>query len=125
MACHEIASLRLGLANLLGDRPKAEMDHDRTDCAVAIGKPGPLKSLSEAQDLSTLRQLFAQSRIALEKRLGQVQGKSAEGYVKTLTVVCKQVDLDLERLASDCERFYQHLDVIHDHLHGLYPAEKA
>ncbi len=118
MSCREMAALRIGLATLLGDRPESEVTHERLDLGRALDEPGPLRSLAEGRSLADLRRLFGESRLALERRAADVPAGSAEaGYVRTLAVACKAVDLGLERLAADAERFYRDLETLHEHLH--------
>ena len=68
MACHEIAALRLGLMKILGRNDEAERQHELAELGDAVGQPGPVASLCEANDFERLRQFYQLAVSSLEER---------------------------------------------------------
>ncbi len=69
MACHEVAALRLGLMRVLGIEDEAERQHELAELGSAAKTAGPIRSLSEAQDLASLKRFFESSLSALETKV--------------------------------------------------------
>jgi hypothetical protein len=117
MACHEIAALRLGMMRILGVQDPGLIEHEMAELGEAGEKPGPLRLLSQAQDLRSLNYAFELARTDLEDRLSQMQPEDPErAYVQTLAVLNKN-------LYHYCSQFFEDLEQVHDHMHVIYPAD--
>ena len=124
MSCHEIAALRLGLMNVLGRRDDAERQHELAELGDAARASGPIQSLCDARDLSSLKDLFDTATAELEERISK---KSSDDpnlpYLRTLIVLTKKVELDLEHQIHGLTGLYRDLEEMHDLVHEIYPAE--
>lgn len=124
MACHEIAALRLGMIRILGIQDPHLVEHELAELGDAGEKPGPLKMLSQANDLRTLGYAFELARTDLEDRLSQMKTDDPErAYVQTLAVLNKKIESDLSNLYHYYSQFFEDLEQVHDHMHVIYPAE--
>lgn len=122
MACYEVASLRLALFNLLGDRPTHERTHEVEELGEKLTEPGPLKMLAEATNLSSLRNALDAAALELEQRVADMSKDAPQlGYYRALVVTVKRTQRDLARMSSDLERYYSDLDEVHDVLHEVFP----
>lgn len=123
MACHELAALRLSLMNLLGRDDPSERQHELEELGKAADEPGPIQALSRASDLASLTQLYETSVTRLEERVAQTpEGDAKLAYLRTLVVLTKKVELDLQAHMHTLTQFYQDLDEVHDFVHEVYPA---
>ncbi len=124
MACHEIAALRLGMMRVLGINDASLLEHELAELGEVVEQPGPLRMLSQASDLGSLRHAFELCRTELEDRLSQMAKDHPErSYTQTLAVLNKKIEADLANLAQYCDRFFEDLEQVHDHMHVIYPAE--
>jgi len=124
MACHEIAALRLGMMRILGFQDAGMVEHELAELGDAAEKPGPLKMLSQAQDLRSLCYAFELARTDLEDRLSRLASDHPEkAYVQTLAVLNKKIEMDLTNLSLFCAHFFEDLEQVHDHMHVIYPAD--
>ncbi len=124
MACHEIAALRLGLMNVLGMHDPAERSHELEEMGDSARAPGPLKSLSEARDLSNLKGLYESAVTELEERVSHTPAADPKlAYLRTLVVLTKKVELDLLHQVQSLDQLYRDLEEMHDFVHEIYPAE--
>jgi hypothetical protein len=124
MACHEIAALRLGMMRILGVQDPALIEHELAELGEAGEKPGPLKMLSQAEDLRSLNYAFELARTDLEDRLSQMKREDPErAYVQTLAVLNKKIESDLSNLYHYVSQFFEDLEQVHDHMHVIYPAD--
>lgn len=122
MACYEVASLRLALFNLLGDRPSHERTHEVEELGSKLTEPGPLKLLAEANNLSSLRKALDAAALELEQKVADMATDAPQlGYYRALVVTVKRTQRDLSRMSADLERYYSDLDEIHDVLHEIFP----
>jgi cell division protein ZapA (FtsZ GTPase activity inhibitor) len=122
MACYEVASLRLALFNLLGDRPAHERTHEVEELGSKLTEIGPLKSLAEATSLAELRAALDAAALELEQRVSDMSKDAPQvGYYRSLVVTVKRTQRDLARMSANLERYYQDLDEIHDVLHEIFP----
>ena len=122
MACYEVASLRLALFNLLGDRPAHERTHEEEELGSKLSEDGPLKALAEATTLAQVRVALDAAGLELEQRVADMSAADPQlGYWRSLVVTVKRTQRDLARMAADLERYYQDLDVVHDTLHEIFP----
>ncbi len=124
MACHEVAALRLGLMQILGLQDSNLWQHELAELGEAVEHPGPLRMLSQAKDIRSLRYAFELARTELEDRLSQMANHDPEkAYTQTLSVLNKKIEMDLLNLSQYLERFFEDLEQVHDHMHVIYPAE--
>ena len=124
MACHEIAALRLGLMRVVGIQDEAERQHELAEIGSSIEKPGPIRSLSEAQDLAGLKRFYEAALSALEEKVAKTPAADAKlPYYRSLIILTKKVELDLRNQIDNLTRLYRDLDVMHDFVHEIYPVE--
>jgi hypothetical protein len=122
MACHEIAGLRLGLMRVLGRHDEAERQHELAEIGDAVRQPGPIRALCETGDLAGLLRTYESAIALLEERVSKAAESDPElPYLRTLIVLTKKVELDLQHKIDDLTRFYQDLERMHDFVHELYP----
>ncbi len=125
MACHEIAALRLGMMKILGNFDSSLAQHELMELGVAADQPGPLKNLSQSTDLKSLKQSVELCRADLEDRVSKMAKNDPQlGYTQTLSVLNKKIESDLDNLMQYCERFFEDLEQVHDHMHVIYPADE-
>lgn len=123
MACHEIAALRLGLMNLLGDEDEAERAHEIEELGNALHRPGPIADLAQARDLQTLKSLYGSALAELTERVARAEADDPKlGYLRSLLILTKKVELELEGFANGLTRLNRNLDEIHDLMHEVFPA---
>jgi hypothetical protein len=124
MACHEIAALRLGLMQVLGVDDETEKQHELAELGNAAAQPGPLRSLSSAQDLASLKRFYDASVATLEERVANAAASDPKlPYLRTLVVLTKKVELDLKHQLEALTHLYRDLEQMHDFVHEMYPAE--
>ena len=122
MACYEVASLRLALHNILGDRPAHERTHEIKELGEKLDEVGPLKALAEATSLAEIRAALDAASLELEQRVADMPKDAPQlGYWRSLVVTVKRTQRDLARAAASVENYYRDLDEIHDTLHEIYP----
>ncbi|MEC7948668.1 MAG: DUF3209 family protein [Myxococcota bacterium] len=122
MACYEVASLRLALHNLLGDRPAHERTHEEEELGSKLSEDGPLKALANATSLAQIRAALDAAGLELEQRVADMPEDAPQlGYWRSLVVTVKRTQRDLARMASDLEQYYRDLDLVHDTLHEIFP----
>ncbi len=123
MACHEIAALRLGLMKLLGSDDEAERLHELAELGDAACVPGPLASLSTADNLRTLREFYVASLVELNERTSRTPGNDERlPYLRTLVVLTKKVELELEAQIESLSRMNRELEEMHDLVHEMFPG---
>lgn len=124
MACHEIAALRLGLMRVLGKNDEAERQHELGELGAAATSGGPVGALCGAGDLATLKRLFGAALSDLNTRVASTPaGDPRMAYYRTLVVLTKKVELDLDNQIEGFSRLYRDLDEMHDFVHEIYPAD--
>lgn len=122
MACYEVASLRLALHNLLGNRPAQERTHEELELGDHLNQPGPLKALAEASNLDELRSALDAAALELEQKVADMGPDTPNrGYWRALVVAVKRTQADLARLTAQIEAYYTDLDQVHDVLHETFP----
>lgn len=123
MACHEIAALRLGMMEVLGIDDPAEKEHELQELGAAATEPGPLKSLTQGGNLEQLLRYFSISLSDLQDKVAKTPaGDPKLAYYKTLLVLTKKVEQDLQIQLDNLNRLYRDLDEIHHYVHEIYPA---
>lgn len=124
MACHEIAALRLGLMGILGHEDEGEREHELAEIGPAINEPGPIQSLSKAPNLGQLKSFFEDSTSRLEERVSKTAPDDPKlGYYRTLIILTKKVELELNHQIEGLFHLYRDLDEMHDLVHEVYPAD--
>jgi hypothetical protein len=123
MACHELAALRLGLMKVLGIDDEAEKQHELKELGDRIDCEGPLKSMTNAEDLDKLRTFFSVSLVDLQEMVSKTaQDDPKLPYYNSLLVLTKKVEHELTSYYKNLEALYNDLDEVHHYLHELYPA---
>lgn len=123
MACHEIAALRIALHNLLGTRPAAELTHEVAELGTVCEVDGPLRRLTEARDLATLRRALEAAVNEHEAQLAAMATDDPKlGYHRALVVTVRGALRDVERMSTMMERFYLDIEDTHDLLHEVFPG---
>jgi Protein of unknown function (DUF3209) len=124
MACHEIAALRLSLMKILGRTDAGERAHELAELGDAAHAPGPIGALCEAGDLASAQRFFQASLSALEEKLAATPaGDPQLGYLRTLAVLTRKVELDLGHQIESLQHLYMDMEELHDFVHELYPAD--
>ena len=123
MACHEIAALRLGLMRVLGHDDEAERQHELNELGPTAREPGPVQVLCSAGDLTSLKRSYEAAIAELEARVSATAiGDPKLGYLRTLVVLTKRIELDLLRQIETLDTFYRDLERMHDFVHEIHPA---
>jgi hypothetical protein len=122
MACHELGALRLGLQKVLGIEDAAAKDHDEREIGQALHEDGPIKSLANSQSLNELKTFYQNSLSGLEKKLSETTEEKELAYLRSLIILTKKVELELEVHIKSIDSLYKGLDEIHDFVHEIYPA---
>ena len=123
MACRELAALRLGLMRAIGIEDEAERQHELAELGELANQPGPLRTMTEANNLENLRAAYEAGISALEEAIAKKDPNDPKmGYYRTLLVTTKKAELDLSNQIDSLKRFYQDLDHIHDFIHEIYPV---
>lgn len=124
MACHEIAALRLGLMEVLGLDDEAERQHELAELGTGAEAPGPLQAMCRAKDLAVLSSHYEAAIAALEQRVSSTPATDPKlAYLRTLIVLTRKVELDLEHQIQGLTDLYRDLERMHDLVHEIYPAE--
>jgi hypothetical protein len=124
MACHEIAALRLGLMRVLGRNDEAERQHELAELGGAEQIAGPIGAMVEARDLASLKRCYDASLSALEERVATTPGDDPKlPYLRTLVVLNRKVDLDLQHQLESLGHLYRDLETMHDFVHEVFPGE--
>jgi hypothetical protein len=124
MACHEIASLRLGLMRVIGLEDEAERQHELAELGDGALRPGPIQSLSTASDLAGLKRFFEAALGDLEQKIAAKPADDPDlPYLRSLLILNKKVELDLRGHLHALTGFFRDLDEMHDLVHEIYPAK--
>ena len=124
MACHEIAGLRLGLMRVLGLRDEAARQHEWAELGDGADRPGPVRSMCEAQDLDRLRRFYESAVSMLEERVATIGAGDAKlAYLRSLVILTKKVEMELANQIDSLTRLFHDLEQIHDFVHEIYPAD--
>ncbi|MCG8424128.1 MAG: DUF3209 family protein [Proteobacteria bacterium] len=123
MACHEIGALRLALMNILGRDDDSERQHELAELGPAADQPGPISSLMRAGDLDSLKRFYDAAIAKLEERVATTAADDPQlPYLKTLIILTKKVELELENQIEGFSRLYRNLEDMHDFVHEIYPG---
>ncbi|TGJ98436.1 DUF3209 family protein [Leptospira langatensis] len=124
MACHEIAALRIGMMNVLGIKDQSVIEHEKNEIGPeALSHPGPILSLTSANNFEDLIRFFEASLTDLEQKISALQsGDPKIPYYTSLLILTKKVELDLKNSAQSFKTLYLDLEEMHDLVHEIYPA---
>ena len=123
MACHELAALRLGLMKVLGIEDEAEKQHELKELGDRINCEGPLKSMTQAEDMAKLQKFFSVSLVDLQEMVSKTAADDPKlAYYNSLLVLTKKVEQELSSYYKNLENLYSDLDEVLHYLHELYPA---
>ena len=122
MACGELAALRLGLARTMGIDDPAATQHDLAELGDAAEKPGPLSRLAKADHFEGLCNHYGDSLLELAESVAAKGDRDPKiGYYRTLQVITRKVELELERQKTALTKIYEELDEMHDYIHEVHP----
>lgn len=122
MACHELAGLRLGLMNVIGIDDEAEKQHELKEIGSAVNTPGSIAPLVKSRTLNDLKKHYQSSLIELAEKVSKLPANDPKlGYYRSLMVTTKKVELELNRLVGDLDKFYAELDEVHHYIHEVFP----
>jgi hypothetical protein len=123
MACHELGALRLGLMKVIGLENEAAKIHDENEVGDALNKAGPLQSLAKANSLKDLQTYFDSSISNLEDKVSKLSKDDEKlAYYRSLLILTKKVELELENHLKGVEDFWKNLDEMHDYVHEIFPG---
>ncbi|TGK02085.1 DUF3209 family protein [Leptospira selangorensis] len=124
MACHEIAALRLGMMNVLGIKDESVIQHEKNEIGPeALSSPGPIQSLTNANNFEDLIRFFEASLVELEQTISKLASEDPKtGYYTSLLILTKKVELDLKNSAKSFQTLYLDLEEMHDFVHEIYPS---
>lgn len=123
MACHELGALRLGLMKVLGIENEAARVHDENEVGEALNIAGPLQSLAKAKDLKSLQAFYETCISDLEEKISKIaDGDKDLPYFRSLLILTKKVELELDVQIKSVETLWKNLDEMHDFVHEIYPA---
>jgi hypothetical protein len=109
---------------VLGRKDEAERQHELAELGGAAEARGPIRSMSEASDLASLKTFYDAALSALEERSSRVSASDPKlPYLRTLVVLTKKVELDLQHQIESLTQLYRDLEEMHDFVHEIYPAE--
>jgi hypothetical protein len=110
--------------NVLGVDDAAERQHELAELGAAAEAPGPIRALSQATNLTRLKQMFETSLTALDEKVAAAAPDDPKlAYYRSLLVLTKKVELDLRNQVDSLTRFYRDLDEMHDFVHEIFPAK--
>lgn len=122
MACKELAALRLGMMKLIGIDNAAVRQHELVELGDEATVDGPLKSLTEANSLESMKRLYQMTLTDLAKRVAKTPSDDPRiGYYRCLMVLTRKVELELDGALQSVNRLFQDLDSVHDYMHELFP----
>ncbi|TGJ99471.1 DUF3209 family protein [Leptospira semungkisensis] len=124
MACHEIAALRIGMMNVLGIKDESVIEHEKNEIGQeALSNPGPIRSLTTANNFEDLIRFFEASLTDLEQKIASLKPSDPQsGYYTSLLILTKKVELDLKNSANSFKTLYLDLEEMHDLVHEIYPS---
>jgi hypothetical protein len=83
-----------------------------------------MRSMCEAADLASLKRFYDAALAALEERIAVTRADDPGlGYLRTLVVLTRKVELDLRHQIEGLTHLYRDLEHMHDFVHEIYPAE--
>jgi hypothetical protein len=111
------------MMRVLGRDDASERQHELAELGSSLDAAGPLRSMTEAGDLSSLRRWFETSLTDLHTRVANTPEDDVSlPYLRALMVLTKKVELDLNQQIDNLTRLYRDLDEMHDFVHEVYPV---
>jgi hypothetical protein len=108
---------------ILGRNDEAERQHELAEIGEAASQIGPIRSICEAPDLASLKRLYDAAIATLEERIAGTDASDPKlPYLRTLVVLTKKVELDLQHQIESLTHLYRDLDEMHDFVHEIYPG---
>ena len=124
MACSELAALRVGLMNVIGIDDPAEKKHELDEIGDELKINPSLGAMVESFSLNDLKRYFSSSLAQLDEKIQKFADDDKQlAYYKTLLVMTKKAELDLENHVRGLQKFYEDLEDVHDFIHEVYPVE--
>ena len=124
MACRELAALRLGLMNIVGIENEAAKQHDLDELGNIDQEPH-FKQILESQSLRELKSNFEFATTKLSEKVAFKEiPKHQDAYYKSLQILTKKVEYNLDRECEALKSLYADLEDIHDYVHEVYPANE-
>jgi hypothetical protein len=112
------------MMQVLGRNDEAERQHELAELGTEGAARGPIQALCETRTLAGLKTHFDAAVSALEERVAVTGPADPQlPYYRTLLVLTKKVELDLENQIEGLTRLYQNLEDMHDFVHELYPVK--
>jgi hypothetical protein len=109
--------------SLLGTNDEAERAHELAELGDAACRPGPLASLSTAPNLGALLELYSTTLVELGDRVARTKSDDPKlGYLRTLVVLTKKVELELRAQLDSFGRMNRELEEMHDLVHEMFPG---
>jgi hypothetical protein len=109
---------------ILGLEDEAERQHELAELGDGARQPGPIQSLCGAQDFAALKRFFEAALADLEGRIAARPVDDPDlAYLRSLLILNKKVELDLQNHVQSLTNFYRNLDEMHDLVHEIYPAK--
>ena len=108
---------------VLGSGDDAERAHELDELGDAACRPGPIASLAQAGNLATLVELYGATLADLGERVARAKPDDPKlGYLRTLVVLTKKVELELRAQIEALGRMNRELEEMHDLVHELFPG---
>ena len=108
---------------ILGVGDDAERQHELAELGDAAETPGPVRSLAEARDLTSLSRRYDAAVAQLEQRVAVASPNDPSmGYLRALIVLTKKVGLELDGQRESFDRLYRDLEDMHDLVHEIFPG---
>ena len=102
----------------------SERQHELAELGSAAEAPGPVRALCAAGDLASLQRSYDAAISGLEAKVAATPSDDPQlPYLRTLVVLTKKVELDLQHQIRNVTALYRDLEAMHDFVHEIYPAE--
>ena len=76
------------------------------------------------EDLASLKRFYEASLSELEDKIARTRANDPKlPYLRTLVVLTKKVELDLQHQVDSLTHLYRDLESMHDFVHEMYPAD--
>jgi hypothetical protein len=122
MACREIAALRLGMMNVIGQSNDHEREHELAELGDAWNEAGPLRLCARATNLGHLQEGYSAALDELERSLATFAvGSKEHAYHLTLVALNRKIELEIADRIASLNRLCRDLDTMHDLVHVLHP----
>src|SRR5688500_943770 len=97
--------------SILGRSDEAERHHEVAELGNGAEAPGPVRTLCETKNLAALQRAYGAALSDLSVKVsGMRPGDPKLPYYRTLLVLTKKVELDLQAQIDGLTRFFLELD---------------